>query len=88
MYLKAINATLAAWVVGLFADANIRLGDPQGFLCLRGLLPVLAMGQEVDRYGRNDALGTKRALDPSCYVKRGQRSAYPVSLRPDGSGPA
>ena len=35
MYLKAINATLAAWVVGLFADANIRLGDPQGFLCLR-----------------------------------------------------
>ena len=23
---------------------NIRLGDPQGFLCLRGLLPVLAMG--------------------------------------------
>lgn len=31
MYLKAINATLAAWVVGLFADANIRLGDPQGF---------------------------------------------------------
>ena len=30
MYLKAINATLAAWVVGLFADANIRLGDPQG----------------------------------------------------------
>jgi hypothetical protein len=42
MYLKAINATLAAWVVGLFA--NIRLGDPQGFLCLRGLLPVLAMG--------------------------------------------
>ena len=45
MYLKAINATLAAWVVGLFADANIRLGDPQGFLCLRGLLPVLAMAQ-------------------------------------------
>ena len=44
MYLKAINATLAAWVVGLFADANIRLGDPQGFLCLRVLLPVLAMG--------------------------------------------
>lgn len=41
MYLKAINATLAAWVVGL---SNIRLGDPQGFLCLRGLLPVLAMG--------------------------------------------
>ena len=45
MYLKAINATLAAWVVGLFADANIRLGDPQGFLCLRGCLslPVVVL---------------------------------------------
>lgn len=57
MYLKAINATLAAWVVGLFADANIRLGDPQGFLCLRGLLPVLAMGalypQRTEKEVRN-----------------------------------
>ena len=44
MYLKAINATLTAWIVGLFADANIRFGSPQGFLCLRVLLPVLAMG--------------------------------------------
>ena len=44
MYLKAITATLAAWDEGLFADAKIRIGDPQGFLCLRGLLPVLAMG--------------------------------------------
>ena len=44
MYMKALTAMLAAWDVGLFADANIRLGDPQGFLCLRGLLPVLAMG--------------------------------------------
>lgn len=44
MYLKAIISTLTAWFVGLFADANIRFGDPQGFLCLRGLLPVLAMG--------------------------------------------
>ena len=46
------------------------------------------MGQEVDRYGRNDALGTERALDPSGYVERDQRAAYPVSLRPDGAGPA
>ena len=51
MYLKAINATLAAWVVGLFADANIRLGDPQGFLCLRGLLPVLAMANKSSDSG-------------------------------------
>ena len=44
MYLKAIIATLVAWFVGLLIDVNLRLGDPQGFLCLRGLLPVLAMG--------------------------------------------
>ena len=25
-------------------DANIDFGDPQGFLCLRVLLPLLAMG--------------------------------------------
>ena len=43
MYLKAINATLAAWFVGLLIDVN--LGSAIGrFLCLRGLLPVLAMG--------------------------------------------
>ena len=29
---------------GLLLDANIHFGDPQGFLCLRVLLPVLAMG--------------------------------------------
>ena len=40
MYLKAIISTLAAWFVGLLIDVN--LGS--GFLCLRGLLPVLAMG--------------------------------------------
>ena len=33
-----------AWGAGLLLDANIHFGDPQGFLCLRVLLPVLAMG--------------------------------------------
>ena len=44
MYLKAVVSTLAAWFVGLVADANIHLGDPRGFPCLRVLFPVLAMG--------------------------------------------
>ena len=43
MYLKAVVSTLAAWFVGLVADANIHF-YPQGFLCLRMLFPVLAMG--------------------------------------------
>ncbi|MDW2996481.1 hypothetical protein [Faecalibacterium prausnitzii] len=42
-YTIAIISTLAAWFVGLFADANIDFGDPQGFLALRVLFPVLAM---------------------------------------------
>ena len=43
-YTIAIISTLAAWFVGLFADANIDFGDPQGFFVLRVLFPVLAMG--------------------------------------------
>lgn len=43
-YTIAIISTLAAWFVGLFADANIDFGDPQGFLALSVLFPVLAMG--------------------------------------------
>ena len=43
-YTIAIISTLAAWFVGLLADANIDFGDPQGFLVLRVLFPVLAMG--------------------------------------------
>ena len=43
-YIQAIICTLAAWFVGLFADANIDFGDPQGFLALRVLFPILAMG--------------------------------------------
>lgn len=44
MYIKAIVFTLVAWFVGLLLDANIDLGEPQGFLCLRVLFPVLVMG--------------------------------------------
>ncbi len=44
MYLTAILSTLAAWFVGLFIDVNLDVGDPRGFLCLRVLFPILAMG--------------------------------------------
>lgn len=44
MYLTAILSTLAAWFVGLFIDVNLDVGDPRGFLCLRALFPILAMG--------------------------------------------
>lgn len=44
MYITAIVSTLGAWLLGLFIDANIDFGDPQGFLCLRVLFPILAMG--------------------------------------------
>lgn len=36
--------TLAAWLVGLFIDANTLSDAYLGFLELRVLLPVLAMG--------------------------------------------
>ena len=44
MYWKAVLFTLAAWFVGLLLDANIDFGDPVGFLSLRVLFPILAMG--------------------------------------------
>ena len=44
IYITSIVFTLIAWGAGLLLDANIHFGDPQGFLCLRVLLPVLAMG--------------------------------------------
>jgi len=43
MYAKAAVSTLTAWFAGLLLDANIDFG-PQGFLCFRVLLPILAMG--------------------------------------------
>ncbi len=41
--LSSAMIVLAAWLAGLFADANIPI-EPLGFLCLRVVLPVLAMG--------------------------------------------
>lgn len=43
MYITAIVSTLAAWIVGMFLDAASGFSPP-GFLCLRVVLPVLAMG--------------------------------------------
>lgn len=43
MYLQAIVWTLLSWIAGLFLDANVGF-EPAGFLCLRVLLPLLAMG--------------------------------------------
>ena len=53
-YIIAIFCTLAAWFVGLLIDANIDLGDPQGFSCLRVLLPILAMGLCILRSIKED----------------------------------
>lgn len=44
VYLTAVTATLCAWFIGLVLDANIDFGEPAGFLSLRILLPMLAMG--------------------------------------------
>lgn len=43
VYLTAVTATLSAWFIGLILDANVDFG-PDGFLSLRILLPILAMG--------------------------------------------
>ena len=43
-YAMAIISTVAAWFLGLLIDANVDLGDPKGFLCLRIILPILVMG--------------------------------------------
>ncbi len=44
MYLKATVLTIAGWFIGMVLDANIGFGDPTGFLSLRILFPILAMG--------------------------------------------
>lgn len=44
MYLKATVLTIAGWFIGMVLDANIDFGDPMGFLGLRILFPILAMG--------------------------------------------
>ena len=44
MYLKATIFTILGWFIGLILDANVDFGDLMGFLSLRILLPILAMG--------------------------------------------
>lgn len=44
MYLKATLVTIAGWFIGMVLDANIDFGDLMGFLSLRILFPILAMG--------------------------------------------
>lgn len=43
VYIVSATVTLAAWFVGLVLDANLDF-RPTGFLSLRVLFPVLAMG--------------------------------------------
>ena len=70
MYITSIVFTLIAWGAGLLLDANIHFGDPQGFLCLRVLLPVLAMGLCLLRAIKENVLigltqqGTKSCKSP------------------------
>ena len=63
MYITSIVFTLIAWGAGLLLDANIHFGDPQGFLGLRVLLPVLAMGLcLLDVYKRQERCITVRRV--------------------------
>ena len=43
MYIGAVVSTIIAWFVGLLLDANVS-PDMLGFLELRILFPILAMG--------------------------------------------
>lgn len=36
--------TVAAWFLGMFIDVNLDFGSTQGFMCLRLLFPLIAMG--------------------------------------------
>ena len=61
MYGCAILSTLGAWVLGLVLDANIGF-SPLGFLELRILLPVLAMGSTCSTESIGTANGLKYAV--------------------------
>ena len=50
----AIISTVFAWFVGMVIDANIDFGDPQGFMCLRILFPILVMGAFVINNNKKD----------------------------------
>jgi hypothetical protein len=40
---RALGFTVLAWIVGLYADANIHF-NPNGYLMLRIILPMLVLG--------------------------------------------
>ena len=63
MVLQAIVWTVLAWVAGLLLDANLSL-QPAGFLCLRVLLPILAMGLCILREIRQNRDTMNRAKRP------------------------
>ena len=44
MYLKATVLTIAGWFIGMALDWNMVFGNTIGFLSLRILFPILAMG--------------------------------------------
>ena len=56
----AIVCAVVVWFIGGIADANPHFGEPEGYLMLRVLLPVLVMGgfilagQENDRQRADD----------------------------------
>ena len=53
MYVQAIVWTVLSWLAGLLLDANLGI-QPTGFLNLRVLFPILAMGLCILRAIKND----------------------------------
>ena len=53
MYLKATVFTVIAWFIGLALDWNMAFGGTIGFLSLRILFPILAMGLCILREVKN-----------------------------------
>ena len=47
-------STVLAWFVGMLIDANIDFGNPQGFMCLRILFPILVMGTFIINNNKKD----------------------------------
>ena len=52
--ISAIISTFFVWLVGMVIDANIDFGDPQGFMCLRILFPILIMGAFIISNNKKD----------------------------------
>ena len=69
MVLQAIVWTVLAWVAGLLLDANLSL-QPAGFLCLRVLLQILAMGLCILRRHCLRAVFCLRAVTSENFLRR------------------